>query len=169
MSSSPGRSVFLSYVPPGEKALRDRLVEALSPLSKPGLITLWSDDELQAGLDGRLEIARHLQTAQIILLLVSPACLKSAEWNRQAESILARARSGQARVVPVLLRRTVAWQETAFGHLAPLPTDGRPVTSFSKRDEGWFAVASGLRDLVAQEQVSSRAPVTRTQVEATQL
>lgn len=169
MPSSPGHSVFLSYVPPGEKALRDRLVEALSPLSKPGLITLWSDDELQAGLEGSLEIARYLQTAQIILLLVSPACLKSAEWNRQAESILARARSGQARVVPVLLRRTVAWRETAFGHLAPLPTNGRPVTSFSKRDEGWFAVASGLRDLVAQEQVSWRAPVTRTQVEATQL
>ncbi len=151
--SSPGRSVFLSYVPLEEKALRRKLVQALSPLSGRGLITLWSDEELLAGREGALETAHHLQMAQILLLLVSPACLASAEWNHQAETMLARAQRGRARVVPVLLRPTVAWQETSFGHLAPLPADGKPVTSYSNQDEGWLAVATGLWRLVEQEQV----------------
>jgi len=156
--SSPGQSVFLSYVPPGEKALRRKLVEALSPLSRRGLITLWSDDELLAGREGALEIARHLQAAQILLLLVCPACLASNEWHSQAETMLARARSGRARVVPVLLRPTVAWQESSFGHLAPLPADGKPVTSYSNQNEGWFAVATGLQRLVEHDPVTIEPP-----------
>lgn len=143
--NAPG--VFLSYAPPPEKKLRSKLLEALSPLSSHGLITIWPDDQGNGSAD-----TTHLfHRARILLLLVSPACLASPAWNRQAEAMLARAHSGHARVIPVLLRQTVAWQQTSFGHLIPLPVEGRPVTSFSNQTAGCFAVASGLHDLVARE------------------
>lgn len=159
--TSRGINVFISLVPPGERSLRRSLVEALSPLSRRGLINLWSDDEIQGGHRSAEEVARQLQAAQIILLLVSPACMDSPDWNQQMDAILAREKSARVSVVPVLLRPTVDWQGAPFGHLAPLPADGRPISSFSKRDEGWFQVAKGVRTLVAHMEPTPPLAVSR--------
>lgn len=159
--SSGARNVFLSFVPSEEKALRRKLIKALSPLARQGLINLWSDEEIPAGYGRAQEIAHHLQASQIILLPVSPACLASETWNRQAETILELVRGGRVKMIPVLLRETVAWREAPFGHLSPLPASGKAVTSFNKQDEGWFAVATGLYDLVAQAQQSHAPAVSR--------
>jgi TIR domain-containing protein len=147
-SSFEGRNVFLSFVPQREKALRRSLAEALIPLSRRGLITLWSDDEIQGGQQREKEISQRLQAAHIILLLVSPACMASSEWNEQVSVIMAREKSPGVWIVPVLLRPTVDWQDTLFGHLAPLPADGKPIVAFSQRDEAWFKVAEGIWTLL---------------------
>ncbi len=147
-SSSRGRNVFISFVPQGEKALRRSLIEALSPLSRRGLINLWSDDEIQGGQQREKEISRQLQAAHIILLLVSPACMASSEWNQQMNAIMAREKSACIQIVPVPLRPIVGWRETSFGHLAPLPADGKPVILFNKPDVAWFKVAEGIQTLL---------------------
>ena len=162
ISSSPrGINVFISFVPQGERALRRSLVEALSPLSRQGLISLWSDDEIQGGRQREKEISNHLQAAQIILLLVSPACIDSPYWNQQMYAIMAREESASVSIVPVLLRPTVGWQGTPFGHLAPLPAHGRPIVSFSKRNEGCFEVAESIRSLVVPREQPPLQAVSR--------
>src|SRR5581483_10044147 len=161
ISSTDVQEVFLSSVPSEERALRRKLLQALHPLTRQGLITLWSDEELLAGRKVGQEISRHLQAARILLLLVSPACLASDNWQRQMETMLKLARAGQARVIPVLLRETVAWQTASFGQFAPLPPGGRAVTSFKRQDEGLFAVAAGLYDLLAVERARPVPVISR--------
>src|SRR5438552_6668196 len=92
--STDVQEVFLSSVPSEERALRRKLLQALNPLTRQGLITLWSDEELLAGRESAQELARHLQAARILLLLVSPACLASDTWQRQMETMLELARGG---------------------------------------------------------------------------
>jgi hypothetical protein len=49
----------------------------LSLLRRQGLIADWHDREIEAGEDWRSEISRHLEAADIVLLLVSAYFLES--------------------------------------------------------------------------------------------
>ena len=57
---------------------------------------------------------------------------------------------GEARVIPVLLRKVDGWQGAPFGKIQSLPTDGKPVTSWNDRDEAFADVARGIRRAVSE-------------------
>ena len=63
--------VFFCYAREDE-ALLNKLKTHLRPLQRQGLIDVWYDREISAGTEWEQEIKQHLNTAQIILLLVSP-------------------------------------------------------------------------------------------------
>jgi hypothetical protein len=63
--------VFFSYSRE-DKPLRDKLEKHLSGLKRQGVISAWHDRQIVAGSEWEEEIDRHLKTADIILLLVSP-------------------------------------------------------------------------------------------------
>ncbi|GCE08119.1 hypothetical protein KDAU_54480 [Dictyobacter aurantiacus] len=159
---SPGSiNVFISSVPPREKALRRSLITALSPLVRQALITLWSDENVLGGQQSEQEITHHLNAAQLILLLVSPDCIDSRFWNQQMAVIMAREAHGDVQVIPVLLRPTVGWQDAPFGHLPTLPADGKPVVAYRPRDEGWYEIARSIHRLVAHVQQVPPAIISR--------
>ena len=70
-SARPAR-VFYSYSHKDE-SLKDKLIEQLSSLRREGLIEEWHDRRILPGEEWAREIDENLETADIILLLVSPA------------------------------------------------------------------------------------------------
>ena len=70
--SAPQRAieVFFSYAHEDE-ALRDELAKHLSLLTRQGIIAGWHDRQILAGSEWADAIDAHLETAHIILLLVS--------------------------------------------------------------------------------------------------
>src|SRR5260370_6251439 len=70
---------------------------------------------------------------------------------------LERDRTGEARVIPVILR-AVDWAGTEFAHLQALPTDGRPVTSWSNTDEAFTDIARGIRRAIESLKRSPARP-----------
>src|SRR5262249_46449011 len=62
---------------------------------------------------------------------------------------LLRHESGDARVIPVIVR-PVEWQSLPIGKLQALPKDSKPVTSWPNRDEAWLNVAQGLRTAIEE-------------------
>ena len=68
--------VFFSYAHEDE-ALRDELAKHLSILKRQGAIQSWHDRQIGAGVEWEAEIAAHLESAQIILLLISADFLDS--------------------------------------------------------------------------------------------
>lgn len=98
-----------------------------------------------------MESLRHLNEAQIILLLVSPDFMSSRFFSQELKQAEARYKAGKARVIPILLRPTEGWSETRpFGNLVPLPKDGRPIEAWSRRDQALYEVAKGIREVVDQ-------------------
>ena len=63
--------IFCCYAHEDEKLL-NKLKTHLRPLQRKGLIEVWHDRAISAGTDWENEINQHLNSAQIILLLVSP-------------------------------------------------------------------------------------------------
>jgi hypothetical protein len=56
-----------------------------------------------------------------------------------------RHRSGEAHVVPVILRPCL-WQGLPFGRLQATPTDGKPVTKFPNRDDAFLEVTKAIHE-----------------------
>jgi hypothetical protein len=149
LPSPPARPVtlFYSYSHKDEK-LREKLEEHLSLLNRQGLLSGWHDRCITASLDWAGQIDSHLNSADLILLLVSPAFLASNYcYDLEMTRAVQRGDEGSVRVVPVILR-PCDWRSAPFGKFQGLPRDGKPVITWKIRDEAFLDVALGLRNLI---------------------
>ncbi len=147
--SSVVDTVFYSYSHKDEK-LRNQLDNHLAVLKRDGIITDWSSRDIRADEDWNSEVDEHLNTAKLILLLLSPDFMASDYCaGIEVRRAMERHAAGKARVIPIILR-PVDWQNTPFGELQALPTDAKPVTVWSNLDEAFRDIAGGIRKAVAQ-------------------
>src|SRR5215471_21710359 len=108
--------VFCCYARKDQQWLLE-LKTHLAPLQREGLITLWDDMDICPGDEWEKEIRGHLETAQIILLLVSPNFIASDYgYSIEMQQAMKQHEQGQARVIPIILH-PVSWQKTPFGKL----------------------------------------------------
>jgi hypothetical protein len=137
-------SVFFSYSH-ADEALRDQLEKQLSLLKRQGAIEVWHDRRIGAGQDFAKEIDQHVETDDIILLLVSADFLASDYcYDKEMKRAMARHEAGDAIVVPVILR-ACDWHGAPFGKLNSTPPDGRPVMQYPDRDQALLEVAKAVR------------------------
>jgi CheY-like chemotaxis protein len=151
-TDAPPVSLFYSYAHEDE-SLRKELCGHLKILERRGLLSQWHDRQIQAGEDWHSRISEELQTADLVLLLVSTAFINSDYiFGNELTMAMQRHAAGFATVVPVIVRAVNIEAEDAdafpFMKLQGLPTDLRPVTSWPNRDEAWTNVAKGLRATV---------------------
>ncbi|MDQ2715262.1 MAG: TIR domain-containing protein [Chloroflexota bacterium] len=132
-----------------DRAPGEELKKHLSTLVGQGLITMWDDDEIQAGAQWQQENSDHLNTADIILLLVSPDLLTSKKLYTQVLSqAFARHERKEAVLIPVLLR-PIDLEGTVISKLKALPSNSKPVTKWSNRDEAYADIAKGIRQVIS--------------------
>ena len=133
----------------------------LAPLLRDKLISVWHDRRILPGQEWDLEIAKNLETADIVLLLVSPDFLASGyAYSREMLRAVKRHESGSATVVPIILRPS-DWRSSPLGSLEALPSKGRPVALWADRDEAWLDVLQGLRRLISGQEREAPQRETR--------
>jgi hypothetical protein len=138
--------VFLSYAHEDEE-LAQQFKKHLSILQLQGLITWYDLDMTPPGVDWREDIKLHLDSAQIILILVSPDFLASNYSWEVMERALARHRTKTARVIPIILRPTF-WKNTPLSKLRSLPRDGKAMTTWKSFDLAYLDVTRGIREAI---------------------
>lgn len=144
-----GIEVFYAYSHEDEE-LRQQLENHLTLLKRQGIIVSWHDRKISGGTEWEGEIHEHLNTARIILLLISSDFLASdycydVEMNRAMERHEAR----EARVIPIILR-PVAWRKSPFGKLQAFPKDAKPVTRWEDLDEAFTDIAERIEEVVGE-------------------
>jgi len=133
-----------------DRALRDELDTHLSMFRHQGLITSWSDREISPGSEWKEAIDTQLNSADLILLLVSADFMASDYcYGIEMKRALERHAEGTARVIPIILRR-VSWEGAPFSTLQILPTDAKPVTQWHDRDEAFWNVAQGIQKVLKE-------------------
>jgi internalin A len=141
--------VFVAYSHKDE-TLRAELDTHLKLLQRQGLISVWTDHKITAGEEWKGMIDENLESAGIILLLVSADFVASDySYDVEMKRALERHEARTSRVIPIILR-DVDWQSAPFGKLQALPRDGRPVTMWENKDSGWKDVAVGIRKVAEQ-------------------
>ena len=136
--------VFCSYSH-RDDALREELEKHLSILQANGIISSWHDHAIPAGKEWDSQIDEHLNSARIILLLISPDFLAS-KYCREVEvhRALERHKAGEATVIPVMLR-DVDWHGSPLSKLQALPKNATPVVSWPNHDQAFKDIAVGIR------------------------
>lgn len=141
--------VFCSYSHKDEE-FREKLITHLSLLKRNNVITDWHDRQITAGAEWKNQIDEHLESASVILLLVSSDFLASdycidIEMKRAME----RHAEGTACVIPIILR-ACKWSSAPFGKLQALPRNAKPVKSWDDEDEAFTDIAEGIEKAVAK-------------------
>ncbi|WP_141699664.1 GUN4 domain-containing protein [Nostoc sp. KVJ20] len=149
--------LFFSYSHKDE-TLRDELAKHLSILERQSVISSWCDRRILPGEEWDYQINDNLNTADIILLLISSDFLFSKYcWDVEVKKAIERHHTGEACVIPVILR-SVDWSGAPFAKLQALPKNAEPVVSrhWHNQDEAFTDVAKGIR--TAAEKLKKERP-----------
>ncbi len=142
-------TVLLCYAHKDESMV-SQLKNHLSALKRNGHIALWDYGNISPGTEWEHEIDKHLDEAQIILLLISASFLASEYcYSVEMQRAIERHERKEARVIPVILR-SVHWKEPPLDKLQALPDRAKPVSRWADRDEGFNNVANGIVKVIEQ-------------------
>lgn len=156
MSNSTKSTVklFYSYSHKDEE-IRNELEKHLSILKRQGVIAEWHDRKISGGTEWENQINQQLQSASIILLLVSSDFIASEYcYGKELQVAMERHEKGEARVIPIIVR-SVDWQGAPFGKLQAFPKDAKAVTSWDNHDEVFTNIVQGIRSAI--DEVKNRA------------
>jgi hypothetical protein len=146
--------VFCAYAP-DDADLGKRFEAHLALLRREGYITVWYAQALAAGIEKDRSISEHLESARLILLLISASFMGSDECYDMMRRALELQRTSDVRVVPVLLR-PVDWKPAPFAHLQVLPRNEQPISEWESNDQAFYHVVQELHSIVE----SLRLPVS---------
>lgn len=141
--------LFIAYSHKDED-LRNELDNHLSILKWQRTISSWYDRKIGAGKEWEGQIDERLNSAEIILLLISSDFISSTYcYDVEMKRAMERHEAGEARVIPILLR-PVFWENAPFGKLNGLPTDMKAVTNWDNQDEAFLNIVKGISDVVKE-------------------
>jgi internalin A len=137
--------VFVSYSHKDERQLNE-LKTHLSPLERLELIETWYDRRIVAGEDFGERINENINSADIILLLVSADFIASNYcYEKEMARALERHANGEALVVPVIIDY-VNWRVIPeLSKLTAVPKDGKPVPQWPKKAAAWLDVSERVQ------------------------
>ena len=123
MNGAKPLSLFISYSHKDDE-WRAKLDSHLALLKRQSVFDVWHDRRIGAGREWAGDINDALESASVVLLLVSANFLASDYcYDKEMKRALQRHDQGAARVVPVILR-TCDWRSSDFGKLQAVPRAG---------------------------------------------
>jgi hypothetical protein len=144
--------VFISYAHEDDW-LRKELCKHLASAQNQELIKLWHDREIRAGANWAKEINTKLESADIILFLVSADFINSRYCSGiEMARVLERHRAGMTKVIPVIIR-SCSWAKSPLGQFQSLPLDNKAIATWGDkftRDTAWTIVSEEISKVARQ-------------------
>lgn len=140
--------IFYSYANE-DIELVERLSKFLKPLRHNNKIDEWHDRMILPGEFWESEINKHLESAHLILFMVSADFLASEYcFGIEVEKAFDRLKKGEIAILPVLLKPCL-WRESRFSELPIIPRNANPITSWTSVEEAFNNVAEEIQKLVS--------------------
>ncbi|MEM4721801.1 MAG: toll/interleukin-1 receptor domain-containing protein [Candidatus Methanomethylicaceae archaeon] len=141
------KKIFISYSHKDEQ-YKQQIENHLAPLKRDQVVVTWSDTSIPAGGNLDRNISSELESADIILLLVSSDFLASNYcMDIETKRALERQQDGTAATVAVIVR-PCDWIQTKLKETKALPKDGKPVASWTNPDEAFLDVVREIKKLL---------------------
>lgn len=135
--------LFISYSHKDENLVED-FINHVAPLKNNGIVSEWYDRKIETGEEFQNEIDNNLENADIICLIISSNFLASNTCLEEKDSALKLRKRKGIRVVPIILSPCAWTTHKELSELLAIPTDGKPVTSFSDKNESWLDVINWI-------------------------
>jgi hypothetical protein len=139
--------VYVGYAEEDRDAF-ERFRDHLRSVESEGFLEVWDKSQILPGSASSAEVKRRVDSADVILLLLSASFLSSGDCCQTLmPQVLARHASGGALVVPVLIRPCL-WPTTDLAALDVLPVDHNPVMSSPEPDAKFSEIARELLERI---------------------
>lgn len=132
-----------------DEHLREGIEKHLALLRDEGLIDEWYDRKILPGQAIHDEFDSNLETADLVLLVLSPDFLASPECMRELRIVLDLKAKNDALVVVPVIARPCAWKDLeGISGLLAIPTDGKPITKWENEDDALHDIYENIRKIV---------------------
>jgi TIR domain len=138
--------VFCSCAPEDQKYL-DELLNHLKSLERHHPVRIWKSSDIPPGVEWEAERNRHLNSAQVVLFLISAPFLASPFYEQEILQALSPLGQKKIAVFPILLR-PVSLQQTFLEKLQYLPRNGKPIVQWASRDDAFFEVTDEIKRII---------------------
>lgn len=148
------KRIFISYSRT-DALFRSEFTKHLNVLQSAGLVESWHDGTIPPGEDWREAIEANLETADVIVFLMSPDFL-SSQFCQDVEMprALARWTRRRVRIIPILVRECL-WEKSPLAKLQVLPRNGLPIAAAPNTDAGWTQVVRDIREMLEKSTVAT--------------
>ena len=140
-------------VAPEEVSFLAQWEEHLWPLQEEGYLIAWSELHLSIEMSRQEEVLAHLQRADLIILLVSPAFFASAECLVLMEQALDRHNAEEAQLLFLRLQSVDDRAESLVSFLS-LPSNGLPIDQWDDAQAAFRACVQSLLVLMKPEGIA---------------
>ena len=147
-------STFISFSP-SDSTSREQLETHLAVLVQQGILELWHRDCVGPGEAWESRVDAHLESAQLVLLLVSARYLATEHYCHEMNRALARHEGGETRAIPIIISQC-SWMDSPLGKLRSLPSSGIPVRNWPDTDQAWHNVTQGIQVAIKQLETQDR-------------
>lgn len=152
--------VFIAYARQDERFCSE-LEKHLALLMRQRQLQAWSRKQIQGGQNWQDVLRANLDSAKLILLLVSADFFNSNTSYDMGNRAMERRRKHRVDVVPILLTPS-QWEHSEIANLQPLPKNGQPISLWSNSDAAWEDVVNGIRDRLSAIARSVHSPGSET-------
>jgi internalin A len=142
-------SVFISYSHKDE-LYRDELRGALTAYERMKDIEVWDDTRIEPGQKWEKEILEKLESADIIVLLLSNDFIKSDYcMQKEMQRALERDAAGECAIVPIVVR-DCRFDKLEVGKIQAILPNAKPIKKHRDRDTAWLEVTKQLDRVIAR-------------------
>ena len=142
------KKLFISYSHKDESH-RSELETHLAMLKRKNIVSVWHDRKIVAGDEWKNEIDTNLESADIILFLISPDFLASDYcYDIEVKKAMEIHDACQAKIIPIIVRNC-DWHDCEFSKLQALPKDAKAIAIWDDKDSAWLDVTNGLKKHIA--------------------
>ena len=150
---------LLSHLSNDANYQRKRLLVHLEPLRRRLDVLFYDSSEIAPGKIYASEIERHLQTANIILFLISPDFIAHYHRDgREVDHAIKRYDEENIRIIPILLV-PAAWKETPLAKF--LPKEGQSVSQWPDQEVACLNIKEEIDKAVDEVYKEKAANETR--------
>jgi hypothetical protein len=129
-----------------DKEQRQSLEKHLSMLVRNKVINQWYDGKITAGSPWETKILENLESADIVVFLITTNWLNSGACIEEWEQAKLYAKSQpNKRLIPIIASEC-AWMDfDDMKSMQALPSDGKPVTQWKPMNSAWSNVYEGIK------------------------
>jgi hypothetical protein len=145
-----------------DRTFLEALQDHLSMLRRSRTIAIWHQSKSRLGYTQKHELDQHLNSASLIVLLISPSFLASDSlYDIELQRAMERHAAAEARVIPILVR-PCHWTDASFKDLVVLPRNHVPLELWQNRDAGLTEIVKEIDAALKEvEQLSVAAPPSK--------
>jgi hypothetical protein len=142
-----GIKVFFSYSHK-DSAQAQEFLTHMTMLKKNKSIECWYDREMNPGQDVDHTIQYELNSADLLIALVSANYLDSYYcYEKEMKSAMRRRAKKQADVIPIILS-PCDWKDSIFKGLLASPRDGKPISSWEDSNEAYLDAVTSIKKVL---------------------